>query len=422
MPNEDIGLLFDNSSFIRGFDAIDRRLKGMAGHMGSLGRVMTFSIMKAEIAVHALGAAWRGIGNVIQQQMPEVGAVFGTVKDIFFRNFLFPLRQQVLPLLQRLLDWTREHRAAFVQWGQTAVAAFQLVWNIVSSGFALLKRFWEGIQGAVFRIFGIQAKNFSEAINMVIFKISVVANAASILLEPIIDGLAKFISAILPPLAGILEDLAKIAWAALSGFIEGISKHAPELAAAFQDLGKAFHAAFTPEVLAVLRQVFEILGEATILAITTAIELLAKAFQLLADVIDALQGKKVDWSNLIPHGPVFDTLYKVSGQIGTAVADAVRAAVHGGLQAGGDILSRLNMGPGGGAGPIQPMPYGGPEPWEMGGGHVMPAPPARSSAFYFNMNLNVTEGNSYAAGRNVARGFFDQLKGDVLDTDVRRGK
>ena len=317
MAEEDVGLVFDPSSFQKGFDGIEKRMAGLQSTASSFGAGMSKAVFKAEAAVKILGGAFRSVMSTISTQMPEIGAVFGTVKDIFFRNFLFPLRQTLLPLLQKLLDWTRTHRAMFVQWGQTAVSIFNVLVNVVKAAVSLLERFWNGIRGTFVQIFGTQTKTFSEFINMAIFKIATVATAAAILLGPIIDAIAGMVKDILPGFMKIIDALGKLAWEAITNFIKGFSSVSPEIKSVWHDLGVAFTDLGT--ALAGLSgnkfdSVFQMLGKLAGTTLTVGIGALTGVIDAFAASLELLGGNMKAFNTVILNwAATLDKIFKALG-------------------------------------------------------------------------------------------------------------
>lgn len=119
--------------------------------------------------------------------MPEIGRSFEIAGNIIGRNLLNPLRKELIPLLQSMLDWVRDHRAMFVRWGTYLVSIFKTIKVIVTGFIDLLNRMWERLSGNLERIFGGTAKKMSEIVNLILFKLSAVASFIMILLEPVFD-------------------------------------------------------------------------------------------------------------------------------------------------------------------------------------------------------------------------------------------
>ena len=72
--------------------------------------------------------------NKFKEFVPEFTKTFSVASDIFFKNLFWPLRQYLLPYLQKLLDWVRDNRKMFIAWGGVLVNVFNGVNLICSSG------------------------------------------------------------------------------------------------------------------------------------------------------------------------------------------------------------------------------------------------------------------------------------------------
>lgn len=152
----------------------------------------------------ALGAAYLSF-KALLSQIPEIGTAFKSAGNIFLRNFLWPLRQYLLPLLQKMLAWVRDNRSMFVKWGTVLVSAFKVVAQIVKGLFNLVKSFVSGFSNTFKRIFGITTKSISDMINLLLFKVTVLAQFILITLEPVFKKIGEAIATLM----GHFKTLAK---------------------------------------------------------------------------------------------------------------------------------------------------------------------------------------------------------------------
>lgn len=136
------------------------------------------------VAIKGAQALWRKFN----QYVPEFGKAFQIAGGIFFKNLFWPLRQLLMPLLQRMLNWVRDHRTMFIRWGQTLA-------NVVRAGIALVKQLvrmfrtlTEAVGPAFKRLFG---QSFSDFLNLLVAKIAVVAEFLGRVLRTVISGLAE---------------------------------------------------------------------------------------------------------------------------------------------------------------------------------------------------------------------------------------
>jgi len=193
----DATFTFDPSSFLNG-------IKSIVSAMGQMERKGNESSGKIEKAIHANGKAISNVAGqlikkvagiamaymglrAIMSRMPEIGRTWSIAGDIMMRNFLYPLRKEILPYLQKILDWTRDHRIMFVRWGNQLVNIFRIIKNIVSTLIDTLKRMWERLSEGLERIFGKSIKSMEDMVNIMMFKLSALCQFIMILLQPVFD-------------------------------------------------------------------------------------------------------------------------------------------------------------------------------------------------------------------------------------------
>jgi hypothetical protein len=170
--------------------------------------------------VAQLAAAYLSF-KALLKYIPEIGTAFQSAGNIFLRNFLWPLRQYLIPLLQKMLTWVRDNRAMFVKWGTVLVNAFRGVAEIVKGLFGLVKTFMSAFSDTFKRLFGTAAKSISDVINILLFKITV---------------LAQFITAVLKPVFEKIGEWVAVAVKAISSFIRGLATGFGDIAAPFIEI------------------------------------------------------------------------------------------------------------------------------------------------------------------------------------------
>jgi hypothetical protein len=159
-----------------------------------------------------LGAAY-GLVRKALSFMPEVGKTFEIAGDIIGKNLLWPLRKELMPILQNVLNWTRDHRAMFVRWGSVLVNIFRTIkgWTeLVIKNFQIMyssfMKSWEGF-------FGKSKKSLSDWVNVFLFQFTVIIIAIQTLLRPVFEVIGK-----------LLAMMAISAKGFFSGFLDGISE------------------------------------------------------------------------------------------------------------------------------------------------------------------------------------------------------
>lgn len=449
MPNEDVALTLNYETWEQGFKAIDKSMGMVEKNTHSLSGKIAAGFLKGSIVVGLFKKGVEGVRSVIAR-MPEIGSAFEIAKDIFFRNFLFPVRQAILPLLSRMLDWVREHRAAFVQWGQLVVGVFRTAWTVASV-------FVKAVRDLVFTLFPrlrtVMGEGFMNTMNLVLFKISTVAIALGLALRNLTEkygpGLGQIVEAVLK-IAGVVVG---VAWAALTGFIQGLRDMGPAivdawngLADAFGSLGAALGIFKDKGFLAIIKGVGENLGKIGGAAIAVGLNVVAAAVQFLAMAIAALTGNldalKAGAGNLEDIG------HRILGALGLeGVAPAINRAFEGGIYQGlksiglggaAEALRNMGLTPSIAGPGVYPAPkmYG---PFQDAvitpEGRVIRTDPqdyliatktpggsrGPVTVTIGDIRLTVTEGNARRAGEAFGAGVYRQLKDDLLTDGIRSG-
>lgn len=247
MAEEGIGLDFDPSSMISGIKDVVLGWTGMTSAMDATskktskstesisdgvgqvgqatvkaGSIMTLSWKKV-LAIMALAYGAFQTMKAALLQMPEIQMTFRIAKDIFWRNFLQPIRKELLPILQKVLNWVRDNRAAFVKWGALVKEVIRVVIHIATTFFKLLKSAFAEMKKVLVDVFGKSIMNIENMIRVVITKIAALVIYASIVLEPLFKAIGKVVGVAIvgviaffrglfkamEPVIPIFEDLVK---------------------------------------------------------------------------------------------------------------------------------------------------------------------------------------------------------------------
>jgi hypothetical protein len=218
MAETDVSLTFDPNMWQKGVDAMVGRLDALEGHLLKVSdnttkmektgaRSIGIWTAVASKALGILGSA----ASAIMGFIPEIGYSFKVAGDIISRNLLWPLRQELIPLLQGMLNWVRDHRATFVKWGGIIANVFRVIKQLVIGFWEIFQRIWERVTGWIKKIFGNTTKSISDIINMALFRIAVLAIGIQQMIEPIIDFLVD-----------AFMTLVRYANAFITGFMQGI--------------------------------------------------------------------------------------------------------------------------------------------------------------------------------------------------------
>jgi phage-related protein len=197
---------FNPQPFIEGIEKINKSTAGMEKKMGNMVQSISKGVMSAVAKIGLIAGAFKGIQGIVKQ-IPEIGQAFEIAKNEIMKNLLWPLRQAVMPLLQKMLDWVRDNRGMFVKWGMTLVNIFNTVIKVGSEFFGLLSKIWNTISGLMGNIFGVTVKNMDQAVNILSFKLT----AAIMLISTLIDSFVGAMKGIEAPVKNIISNIMDIA-------------------------------------------------------------------------------------------------------------------------------------------------------------------------------------------------------------------
>lgn len=240
-----------------GFDRMQSSAKALGQSVSkSLGSAVNGLILK----IGALFAAFKSVGAVLRE-MPEVGEAFGVAKDVFLKNLLWPLRQQVMPMLQSMLDWVRDNRAQFVKWGVTVA-------NVFRAGAVAARTLWDVFKGLAVtmgdtfqRAFKTNFKTFDEFVNVLSFKVSAVIVYMGLLAKQTVSELRPafdWVVGVASDVIGFFVDLAS-AWASANSSGDSLWTVMDSLGSALSKVGtfvasavKGFREGLVPAVSEVM--------------------------------------------------------------------------------------------------------------------------------------------------------------------------
>jgi len=212
---DDITLTFNPNMFLEAIGKINMGLETMDQNFKSFADQSTKRSEKTKVSALSI-AKGIGVANIamsgfrkIMAQIPELGRTFSIAGSIISKNLLWPLRQELIPVLQKVLDWVRDNRAMFVRWGNVVRNIFIVIKNLVTGIVRILQRLWDGFISGIERAFNTSVGKMTDLANLLVFKISAVINFLVITLEPVADIIA-----------GIMVKSAR----AVMGFVQGFSE------------------------------------------------------------------------------------------------------------------------------------------------------------------------------------------------------
>lgn len=276
---EDVEFTFNPDSFIKGVKKMTDAMNNFEGNTKTKGKqiegthnsISAGMIAKGQILANMFMKLAGSVVGFVKSGVPEIGRTFDIAGDIFKRNLFWPLRKELAPMLQKILDWTRDHRAMFVQWGGALVNVFRAVIQIFKGFYKMFETMIKPIADKLKSIFGGVAGGISDVFNIVLFKITAVI---------------MFLQAAFMPLFQRIGDL--IAWVIglVSEFFKGFSDGISGIAGPFGDVINMFNMlldslSLGTEQTEFLYKAFKVLGD----FIGTV---LYGAVSLIAGIIDAL--------------------------------------------------------------------------------------------------------------------------------------
>lgn len=303
MP-QDLSFTFDTGPFEKGMDQIQGRMAGLQNTAGTVAKGVTRGLQTIAMQFGAVFAGAKLVQGALKN-MPEVGQAFGIAKDVFVKNFLFPLRQEVFPLLQKLMDWARDNRAQFVKWGQVVANVFRSAVSGVKNLIKFARRMTQRVTDAAKNIFGNQMDSIDELFNLVTFKIATAVEFITLMasqLSGLFTGFAPFLGTIVQSIGSIVSNIG-------------------DMVAGFLTLNESGHSLGT-----VLETVGDLIGKMTagiLSMVDSFIEGFAPAVRNvmtpLQGIVDALTGifdLIVDTANAaLPLQEVFEAIGEVVGNV-----------------------------------------------------------------------------------------------------------
>ncbi len=270
----DVIFTYDAKPFIA---AVDKMTKGMNQFVDNTNKKtdkMSNNIVGGLIKFSAIKGVFMGIVNTVNKFIPEIGQTFDMAKDIISRNLLWPLRKELIPLLQGVFDWVKKNRVMFAQWGTILVSVFKLIKTTFMSVYHIIEPILIQFKNFVKSVFGDSAKTMTDVINMIIFKMSVLIMSMQILLQPLFDTIGKVIKEVLKD----VEEFGK-------GFLEGFKWALKDYKfKALESLSNLLNK--IGEVLGKIN--FEKIGEGFGKTLAGAIEILDEIVSTLLDDLTAL--------------------------------------------------------------------------------------------------------------------------------------
>lgn len=346
---------FDVKGFQKAVNQMSESISSMETKLNKFGGTMQKSVSKGIMfATAKIGLLVKGFKSMMKN-MPEIGQAFKIAGDIVNKEFFFPIRQQIMPYLQKMLDWTRDHRALFAKWGQAVADVLKTVIDVGKTLWNTLKDVAEILTNSLQKGLGTSFKSLDEFISVLQVKIAFVTlligdvikemfNKISPTFEYIVEkgseilnfftslasswlslnGNGDSLVTVLDKVYQIFDKIVHTVGDSLAGFFEGLMSPLKNLMTPLDNIVDSFLRllnVFGEDNSSGLRSVFKWLGNfagSTLMivfeelawaidTIVTGIQTLAQSGKLLADVFSG------NWSKL---GEDWESMKDIFGSYG----------------------------------------------------------------------------------------------------------
>lgn len=293
----DVTLTYDPNPFLNGFKQIASSLNSLDNNFQNFSNnsekrtqkvsASFFQITKAVIIAQTAISLMRKAVSKITENIPELGASFKIAGDVISKNLLWPLRQQLAPLLQGMLNWVRDNRAMFLAWGNVIANIFRVIKGMVVGVWDALKTFWNTFTKAISRSMGTTVKSISEIINLILFKIAVVAAYATAVLQSLAAPIGNLFASLINMVSAFANGFMA-GFGSISGVLDNFFGLVRDVIGIFAEAGqeKGF--------LNLLKDIGAIIGWLVgtgLDSLITSVRQAIKGFQMLFDVVGIIKAK-----------------------------------------------------------------------------------------------------------------------------------
>lgn len=174
MRDDEVEFPFDIKGFQKAIDQMSKSVSSIETKLSKFGNTIQKSVSKGIMfATAKIGLLVKGFKSMMKN-VPEIGQAFKMASDIMNKEFFFPIRQQIMPYLQKMLDWVRDHRALFAKWGQAVADVLKTVIDVGKTLWNTLKDVVEILTNSLQKGLGTSFKSLNEFISVLQVKMSFV--------------------------------------------------------------------------------------------------------------------------------------------------------------------------------------------------------------------------------------------------------
>lgn len=210
---------FDVKGFKKAVDQMSESISSMETKLNKFGGTMQKSVSKGIMfATAKIGLLVKGFKSMMKN-MPEIGQSFKIAGDIINKEFFFPIRQQIMPYLQKMLDWVRDHRALFAKWGQAVADVLKTVIDVGKTLWNTLKDVVEILTNSLQKGLGTSFKSLDEFISVLQVKIAFVTLLIGDVIKEMFNKISPTFEYVVEKGSEILNFFTSLAssWLSLNG-------------------------------------------------------------------------------------------------------------------------------------------------------------------------------------------------------------
>ena len=210
---------FDIKGFQKAVDQMSNSISSMETKLNKFGSTMQKSVSKGiMLAAAKIGLLVKGFKSVMKN-IPEIGQAFKIAGDIMSKEFFFPIRQQIMPYLQKMLDWVRDHRALFAKWGQAVADVLKTAIDIGKTLYNTFKDVVKILTDSLQKGLGTSFKSLDEFMSVLQVKIAFITLLIGDAIKAMAEKTAPIFEYIVEKGSEILNFFTSLAssWLTLNG-------------------------------------------------------------------------------------------------------------------------------------------------------------------------------------------------------------
>ena len=324
---------FDIKGFTRKIGEMEKSLSSIGDRVEKFGKTVSSSIVSGLLKTKAIVAGINKIFKSIAKNIPEIGQAFSKASEIMTKEFFFPIRQMIMPYLQKMLDWVRDHRALFAKWGTTVSTVLK---SVIDSTLIL----WDSLKGLVSSItdslqrgLNTNFKSLDEFLNVLSVKLVVMSYLISDAMQSLIQVVQPVLDYVITAGMDIIKTFSDIvskwletndAGDSLYTVIEKLWNIFSRLVTIVVDAGQAFLKGLQPyleDIMTPIDDLLEAVGKLIDGLAGVDNERVKKAFEWLGDQIgkDLVRAMRFATSvadSLAPH------IGSIADRLGTGISKA----------------------------------------------------------------------------------------------------